>query len=58
MFWYPKSWDQDGYFDTHIAILWSQEMTFYDGHKCHKMSLFDIYDGQTMSQSMALWVSK
>ena len=21
-------------------------MTFYDGHNCHKMSFFDIYEGQ------------
>ena len=30
----------------------------YDGHKCHKMLFFDNYDSHTMSQSMALLISK
>ena len=25
-------------------------MTFYDRHKCHKMSFYDIYDGHKVSQ--------
>ena len=32
-------------------------MAFYDGHKCHKMSFFGIYDGHEMTLNNALWVS-
>ena len=47
---YLQNSDQRGQFDTYNAILWYYHMTFYDRHKCHKMSFYDIYDGHKVSK--------